>query len=188
MWIERLEIDGFKRLEGTFTLSRTLTVVVGDNEAGKSSLHESLIRALFGFSRGERRRSRGSSIMERGAPWDGRPYRLVATIRREDRQWRIEWNFADYGVRVIDDLGNDITADVQGRRDDVELGEHLLGVDIDDFRQVCCIDQQELSAVRQSPSLGVALQEAVANVAGDMPVEHAVDRLNDFLRPRSARE
>ena len=66
-------------------------------------------------------------------------------------------------------------------------GGRLLGVDLEDFRQVCCIDQSDLSAVQRSPNLGVALEEAVVQVTGDTPVEHAIERLNDFLRSLGAR-
>jgi DNA repair protein SbcC/Rad50 len=182
VWIERLEIEGFRSLAGTYEFSQGLTVVVGDNESGKSSLHDALVRTLFGYSKTERRRSRGSSPLERRAPWDGSPYRLVGIVHKDDRRFRIEWDFAAHRVRLLDELGHDISASILAKGDDVELGDYLLGIDLDDFHQVCCIDQEGLLAVRHSPSLGVALQEAVANIAGETPVEDALASLNDFLR------
>jgi DNA repair exonuclease SbcCD ATPase subunit len=182
VWIERLEIEGFRSLAGTFEFSRGLTIVVGDNESGKSSLHDALVRTLFGYSKTERRRSRGSSPLERRAPWDGSPYRLVGIVHTDDRDFRIEWDFATHRVKLLDELGHDVSGDVLAKGDEVELGTYLLGVDLDDFRQVCCIDQDGLLAVRHSPSLGVALQEAVANVAGETPVEDALLSLDNFLR------
>jgi DNA repair protein SbcC/Rad50 len=182
VWIERLEIEGFRSLAGTYEFSKGLTVVVGDNESGKSSLHDALVRTLFGYSKTERRRSKGSSPLERRAPWDGSPYRLVGFVRKDDRQFRIEWDFAAHRVRLLDELGHDISGSVLAKGDEVEIGDYLLGIDLEDFRQVCCIDQEGLLAVRHSPSLGVALQEAVANIAGETPVEDALATLNDFLR------
>jgi DNA repair protein SbcC/Rad50 len=183
VWIERVAIDGFRRLHGTFEFSPGLTVVVGPNEAGKSSLHESLLRALHGFSKPERRRSRGASLRERYAPWDGsRSYGLVARARDGERRYDIEWDFETHTLRVTDERGDDLSAEVVGRGDEVELGRYLLGIGLDDFRQVCCIDQEALLAVAHSSTLTMALQEAVANVAGDVAVEEAVARLEDFLR------
>ena len=182
MWIERLEIAGFRRLSGEFEFARTLTVVVGDNEAGKTTLHDALVRTLFGFSKAERRRSGGSSLLERGAPWEGGPYRVAATVHADGRAYRIEWDFAEHRARLLDELGQDLSHEIRGRGDDVALGEHLLGMGLNDFRQVCCIDQDALFAVRHSPSLELALQQAVANVAGDTPVASAQARLDDFLR------
>jgi DNA repair exonuclease SbcCD ATPase subunit len=187
VWIERVDVRGFRGLSGQFAFSPMLTLVIGDNEAGKSSLHEALVRTIFGFSRVERRRSRGSSLLERRAPWHGGPYGLVAHLRNGERSYRVEWDYAKHRVAVVDDLGRDLSEEIGGGRDDVELGEFFLGVGVDDFRQVCCIDQDELSAVRSSPTLGVALQEAVAKVGGGVPVEHAVERLNDYLRSIGAR-
>jgi DNA repair exonuclease SbcCD ATPase subunit len=181
VWIDRLEIEGFRRLSGDFRFSPSLTVVVGDNEAGKSSLHEALVRAVFGFSAAERRRSRGTSQLERRAPWDGRPFRLVASVRdADDHAWRIEWDFSSYGARLFDPLAEDVTHEVPSGSDGI--GRYLLRIDLDDFLQVCCIDQADLAAVRHSPNLGIALQEAVVNVSGDTPVEHAVERLNELLK------
>jgi DNA repair exonuclease SbcCD ATPase subunit len=183
MWIERLDIAGFRRVAGTFAFSPHLTLVVGDNEAGKSSLHEALIRALFGFSKPERRRFRGRAVIARFAPWQGGAYGVVALVKNKDgRSTRIEWDFDRHRVKVIDEFGRDVSDEVRGRNEDVTLGEYLTGVNLDDFRQVCCIDQADLAAVRHSPSLGVALQDAVANVGKDTPVEEAIERLNEFLR------
>src|SRR5712691_9935736 len=95
MWIERLDVQGFRGPVGEFEFSPSLNLVVGDNEAGKSTLHEALIRSLFGFSASERRRYRGSSIRDNCRPWDGRPFGLVAGVRdAADRDYRIEWDFA----------------------------------------------------------------------------------------------
>jgi DNA repair exonuclease SbcCD ATPase subunit len=187
MWIERVEVRGFRGLVGPFEFAPTLTLVVGGNEAGKSSLHELLLRTLFGFSRTERRRQRGTSLLERRAPWNGGPYGVVARLQQGQRSYRVEWEFASHRVQLVDDLGVDLSDEIRRGRDDVELGEWMLGMGIDDFRQVCCIDQDALTAVRNSPSLSVALQQAVAKSGGSVAVEHAIDRLNDFLRSIGAR-
>ena len=54
--IERLEIGGFRGLSGPFAFTPGLNLVAGDNEAGKSTLHDALIRSLYGFAAPERRR------------------------------------------------------------------------------------------------------------------------------------
>src|SRR4051794_23361536 len=89
VWIEQLDIRGFKRLQGEYELSRRLTVFHGVNEAGKSSLHEALTRTLCGFSSGERRRYGGESELERCAPWNGNPFAINATVHTQDRRVRI---------------------------------------------------------------------------------------------------
>ena len=182
MWVERVTIEGFRSLHGTFGFAPGLTVVIGPNEAGKSSLHEALVRLLCGFSRTERRRNRGSSLRDRFAPWDGRQFALVGRLRDGDRIYDVRWDFDAHTVQLTDERGRDLSHEVLARGDDVELSSYLFGVGPDDFRQVCCVDQDALLGLRQSPNLGVALQEAVANVTGDVAVEDAIERLNEFLR------
>jgi uncharacterized protein YhaN len=50
VWIERLDVAGFKQLRGAFAFGTGLTVVHGPNEAGKSALQDATLRALFGFT------------------------------------------------------------------------------------------------------------------------------------------
>jgi DNA repair exonuclease SbcCD ATPase subunit len=184
MWIERLEIQGFRALTGSFVFSPRLNLVVGDNEAGKSTLYDALIRSMYGFTGSERRRSRGRSVRDDCRPWDGRPFGLVAIVRDAGgRDYRIEWDFDSHGARLLEG-GVDRSATIQLRGDDVALGELLLGTGLDDFRQVCCLDQEALETVRQSPSLAVALQEAVAQIGGDVAAEEVIERLEAFLRER----
>jgi DNA repair exonuclease SbcCD ATPase subunit len=182
MWIERLEIEGFRALSGPFEFAPGLNLIAGDNEAGKSTLHDALIRSLYGFAAPERRRHRGRSVRDDRRPWDGRPFGLVAIVRGADgRDYRIEWDFEAHRARLLEG-GTDRSGEIQRRGDDVGLGEFLLGIELDDFRQVCCLDQEALEAVRQSPSLGVALQEAVAQIGGDVAAEDVIGRLEAFLR------
>lgn len=187
MWIERLEIAGFKRLADEFAFSERLTLVISDNEAGKSTLHEALVRALYGFPRRERdRRGRrtGPTALERCSPWqDQRPFRLVAHVHQPPgRRWRIEWDFTHYAARLIDAAtGVDHTAEVVQAGGDFAVGEHLIGVGLDDFREVCCLSQIGQQPVRGTGSLTAALREAVASGAGNVRVDQAEQRLKDLL-------
>lgn len=182
MWIERLEIDGFGRLRGAFELASGLNVVVGDNEAGKSTLHDALVRALFGFSDRERRGS--ASPWRRSRPWDpSRPYRARALVHgARGRSYWIEWDFEAHAVRLLDAAtGEDESARVVGKGKAVQLGEYLLGIDLDNFRGVCCLDQTAIIPVQRSDWLAAALQKAVASVAGEAGVEGADGRLRDLV-------
>jgi DNA repair exonuclease SbcCD ATPase subunit len=182
VWIERLDIRGFRSLAGSFTFSNGVNVIVGENEAGKSTLHDALIRSLYGFTSAERRRYRNRSVRDDCRPWNGNPFGLVAAVRDVGgRDYRIEWDFDAHAVRLFDG-GVDCSAQVEGKGGDVALGEFLLGTGVDDFRQVCCLDHGDVEAVRHSPSLGLALQEAVAQIGGDVAAKEVVARLESWLR------
>jgi DNA repair exonuclease SbcCD ATPase subunit len=183
VWIEHLDIRGFKRLQGEFDFSPQLTIVAGANEAGKSTMHEALLRTLFGFSRSERRRYEGQSTLTRCQPWNGNPFRINAVVHANGNRFRVEWDFVEHAVTLVDaDSGEDRSNEVRAKGDDVTLGDFLLKLGLDDFRQACCLSQAEVAAVVKSESLVVALQRAVELGATDAGVEVAVEHLNDCLR------
>lgn len=187
MWIERLDIAGFKQLRGAFAFGPGLTVVHGPNEAGKSALQEAILRALFGFTASERRLHAGASVLTRAQPWTGGAYGVSAVVReaREGRSLLIAWNFADHSVSVHDgDTGEDFSAEVRGQRQDVGLGRWLLGLDLDDFRQACCLYQVAVEPVVHSDGLVGALRAAVEQGAADGGITAADELLKTFLGTR----
>src|SRR5687768_8696086 len=113
MWIERLDIDGFGRLAGPYTFEPGLTLITGLNEAGKSTLREALVRAMFGFTSRERRRFRGDDVAPKDAfrPWLQSRFGLVAMMREVDgRSVRVSWDFSEHSVDVRDaDTGEDLS-------------------------------------------------------------------------------
>lgn len=185
MWIERVDVKGFKRLRGEWSLAQGLTLVTGPNEAGKSSFHELLLRILFGFSRSERRRSQGVSPKDERRPWDGSPFAANARLRdtAAGRAYAVEWDFEEHTVVVRDaDTGEDLSAEVRGAREDVGIGRFLVGLDLEEFRDVCCLHQQAIEAVRSSEDLGLSLRRSVESGSHEAGVEQADERLRAYLR------
>lgn len=180
MWVERLEIGGFGRLTGTFDFAKGLNVVSGPNEAGKSTLKEALLRAMFGFPRTETHRSR---IKRHWEPWVHPTYGLVALVRDvSSRSMRIEWDFDAHHIELFDAAtGDDLSNKVRGARTDVELGPYLLSLPYEDFCQVCCLGQATLNAVQRTDSLVNAIQEAVDSSSSDVRVADAEGRLGDAV-------
>jgi DNA repair exonuclease SbcCD ATPase subunit len=177
MWLKRLEIKGFKRLAWTFDFSEGLTLVVGLNESGKSSLHEAFVRSLYGFSTPEQRKSLGVSAKDRRRPWDSaHPYGLVATIDEHDgRSLRIEWDFEAHTVSVYD-------AVTGGRVGAEPPGPSLLSLGLDDFRQVCCLSQDQVIAVSGTETLKNALEQSIMSAGGNVRAGQADDRMKEFLQ------
>ena len=187
MWIEEIDIQGFRRLAGKFEFGPGLNLVHGLNEAGKSSLHDALVRAVCGFSRSERTKPRdgGPSLHESCAPWNGNPYKLSATINTDKGRVRVEWDFAGHEVKVLDlNSGEDLSEEVRAKRKEVKLAQYLLGLSREDFVSACCLRQAEISPVAHSEPLVVALQKAVESGATDTGVDEAEAKLNEFLGSR----
>lgn len=137
MWIERIDVRGFRRLRREVELHPGLNFVYGENEAGKSSLFDAMVCCLFGFPGGERRGDGSKRAHSR--PWIGDEHGLQAVIRdavgRE--RIRLEWDFAAHQVRVMDeDTGQDLSAEVGKTSGDVDLGSWLLGIEKPEFVDV----------------------------------------------------
>ncbi len=185
MWIERLDIHGYRRLRGQFQFSPGLTLITGPNEAGKSTLHDALIRAMFGFSQEERRRRDGDSTSTDSHPWDGGRYAITLHARdRENRRVLAAWDFESGSVTLQDaDTGTQLLQEQPAQRKDYEIGLKLVGVSREDFMQVCCLHQRAIETVHPSESLRSALQRAVESAPGkDTSVTEADARLRGLLR------
>lgn len=187
MLIRKLDIRGFGRLNTPFVFEPGLNVVVGANESGKSTLHDALLRALFGFTRGERAKYGGRAKKEQRRPWDGLPFGLIVELEavrwkedEQERRLRAEWDFETYSVRVWLD-GDEITSQVLAKGNEIRLGEYLLGIGLEEFRQACTLDQERVEAVKRSDGLTNALTKAVESGSGDIHVEDAVGRMAKFL-------
>lgn len=185
MWIEALEIGGFMQLRGRFTFARELTVIYGPNEAGKSALQDAVLRSWFGFSRSERRRSGGSSILTETEPWQGGAFGVNALVHetRDGRSVLISWSFADHSITVRDrNTGEDLSAHVRGLRQDVTFGEWLLGLGVDDYCEACCLFQVAVEPIAHSDGLVGELRVAVEKGTPDGGVGAADELLKAFLK------
>jgi len=188
VWIEELDIAGFKQLRGTLTFGPGLTVVHGPNEAGKTTLHDAVLRSLFGFSATDRRMRNGSSVLTRSRPWAGGGFGVTALVHEahEGRSLQIEWNFRDHTVAVHDrDTGDDFSREVRAQRQDISLGRWLLGLDLEDYCQACCLFQVAVEPVTQSDGLVGALRAAVEQGAADGAGVTAADELLRSFLSRS---
>ena len=184
MRLERLEIRGYRRLRGSYEFAAGLTLVTGPNEAGKSTLHDAVVRSLFGFSPEERRRREGSSPKGERMPWTGGQFGLTLHAHdREGHEVLARWDFASDLAELQDAVtGESLLREQPKQRADYELGRRLVGMTREEFIQVCCLYQEALDTVRPSEELHAALQRSVESApAEDIGVQSADDRLGKLL-------
>lgn len=184
MRLERLDIRGYRRLRGSYELAPGLTLVTGPNEAGKSTLHDALIHALFGFSPDERRRRGSSSEKDARAPWAGGPFGV--TLRARDPRGRAVlavWDFATDLAELHDaHTGERLLREKPKQRDEYQLGPQLVGMTRKEFLQVCCLHQEALTTVSPSEELRASLQRSLeAAPAEEIGVQSADERLRKLL-------
>src|SRR5207248_5659976 len=122
-----------------------MNLVVGPNEAGKSTLQEAIVTGLYGLQSGDR--AHHSALVERAdrwRPWQGGNFGLAIEVALEDgTQLRVERDLDAQTVRVFDastgaELGDRFDHDASGG---LQVGRQLLGVSRDIYTNTACISR-----------------------------------------------
>jgi len=171
MRLERVEILGFGRLRNLrLDLAPRVTVILGENEAGKSTLHRAVRGALYGIDAGGQGRAVERSDWARWTPWTGEQYGIALTYALTDgRRFRVARSLGrrEQAVQVQElDGGGDVTDAMRVGRA-VVPGRLHLGIDEAVFCATACIGEDGLridgpdgTSVRAG-----ALQEAIERLA-----------------------
>jgi len=187
MKIKSVHIGGFGPFHNT-TLHRGkgMTVIVGNNESGKSSWHAGVYAALCGM-----RQARGAPSKEdreftaQYRPWGGGAWSVKAEVELADGRLIEITQDLDGADRRAVDLGigrRDVSSEiiVDGSPD----ASRWLGLDRSAFRATACVRQSEiLDVTDRADALQEHLQRAVATAA-DETAANAVNRLDEFHRER----
>lgn len=171
--------------EKTLTFAEGMTVVVGDNESGKSSWHAAMFAALCGRRRGKGRPSEDEQrFAELHKPWDHDDWLVSAQISLDSGR-RIELRHDLAGkvnCRAKDlDIGQDVSSEVmhEGSPD----GSRWLGLDRSTFVATACVEQAQLRRVLgEADGLQQHLQRAAATAGTDTTTAAALECLDAFQR------
>src|SRR4030081_2118965 len=171
MRIERIDITAFGRLQDeTIVLQPALTVVLGANEAGKTTLLRAVRAVLYGIDAGGQGRALARSDWSRWRPWDRQErYGLAMTYTLQDeRRFRVARRLELHReeVQVVEVGGRVVTDSMRvGRL--VVPGWHHLGIDEAVFCATACLGEESLRT--DSPDTAAArtdrLQEAIERLA-----------------------
>lgn len=186
MRIERVIARAFGPFRGeTLELAPGMTVVVGPNEAGKSSWHAAMRLAITGIRRGRGRATAADAAVEaRHRPWD------------QPDQWEVEARLRLDDGRSID-ISQDLAGKVACRAWDIALGRDVsdeildgtpdasrwLGLDRDSFAATVSVSQAQILAVADAAGeLQEQMQRAAATRGTDATAAEAIGRLEEFRR------
>ena len=191
MILTRIRIDGFGALKGTdLKFGRGMNLVVGPNEAGKSTLQEALLTGLFGLA-GDRQRGRaGADQAERWRPWHGGPFGLALEIELDDRTRLIIERDLEAGlVQVLDAAsGQDITSrfDLDSGAG-VPVGRQLLGITREIYANTACISRSEVLRLEDAGSIKEAIMSLADSAQPDRTAQAVLDRLRQQRAERIGR-
>jgi hypothetical protein len=188
MWVERVSARAFGPFrDATLELRPGLSVIVGPNEAGKSSWHAALRLALTGRRRGRGgRTAEDRELEERYRPWDEAdgPWEVDARLHLDDgRVIDISQDLAGrVDCRAVDvGLGRDVSAEiiVEGSPD----ASRWLGLDRQAFAATVSVDQARILAVVDAAGgLQDDMQRAAATAGRDSTAAEAIARLSEFRK------
>ncbi len=167
MRIDRIHIRGFGRwVDRVFEFPAGLSVWVGLNEAGKTTLVHAILAGLYGLAK---RRSPLREIQDRYRPWDANaPFAVTLQLSDGAVQYRLERDFLAGTVRAFRKEGRHYLAEEEPE----QLVARLVGLGgINLFRSTLLVTGGEVAAVQEGkPGEAVAAKavsgDEAANVAG----------------------
>lgn len=180
MRLERVEVAGFGSLQDvTIDFHPRLTVLLGDNESGKSTLHRAIRAALYGIDAGGQGRPVERSDWARWAPWSRGPYGVALTYRLDDgRRMRVarRLDTREQPVQVLELGGSELTDELRKGRT-VTPGRFHLGIDEPVFCATTWLGEE---------GLGLAAADGPHERSRDL--QHAIERLADTGQGSTAAE
>lgn len=169
----------------TLELAEGMTVIVGLNEAGKSSWHAAIYAALCGMRRGKGKpKKEDSEFSQRYAPWDRDEWEVACVLDLPDgRRVELQHDLSDrVGSSARDlDLGTDVTPEII--HDGAPDGSRWLGLERRAFLAVASIRQgQILSITEHAGALQEYLQRAAATAGTDETAVAALNTIETYSR------
>ncbi|MEA2636676.1 MAG: repair protein SbcC/Rad50 [Chloroflexota bacterium] len=180
MRLTRIEIEGFGTLQGMdLRFGPTMNLVVGPNEAGKSTLQEAIVTGLYGLDTGDRR----SAIVERTdrwRPWEGGGFGLALEFELDGgSRLRVERDLDADSVRILD-LANGAELNDRFERDPwggLQIGRQLLGISRDIYTNTACISRSEVLRLEDAGSIKEAIVALADSAHPDRTAQAVLDRL-----------
>lgn len=187
MKILKLRADGFGPLRGEYAFNADgVTLLVDDNERGKSSLMAAVTAGLYGLD-GDRRTHRVITPLERWRPWDGGPFRLELDLEHQGERYTVIRDFDRNIAEVWNERGQELSHEFRDG-DAIAVGRKLLGLDAVEFEKCALVRQGELDLVvedeermRRASTLQARLEEAADSRGGDASAIEAIQALDQAM-------
>src|SRR5258708_15058541 len=184
MRLLKLRVRGFKGLRNVeFDLDHDRVVVVGPNEAGKSTFMDALVTGLYGLAPSKRGTGHAAAL-KRVLPWTGEPGGLSLTLALDGgTELEVDWDLSGERTRVFNhSLGQDISATfATGPHGWLDVGDSLLHLPGSVFGQVACVGEGELALISDDAEVRRSLLR-VTDAGVDVLVEQAIQRLQEAAR------
>ncbi|MEO5617430.1 MAG: hypothetical protein ABIS67_06635 [Candidatus Eisenbacteria bacterium] len=195
MKLLRLKTDGFGPLKGEWRFEPgKMTILVDENERGKSSLLAAIAAGLYGLD-DDRRTYRVVTPLDRWRPWEGSAFRVELECESEGVTYTIKRDFARGSIEVWNERGQEVTAEFRVGKDLYPVGHKLLGLDAAEFEKCAMVRQNDLEGVvpaeekaRRVSTLHARLENAADTRVGDTNATEALQVLTGAAANYTSKE
>ncbi len=183
-WLS-FQTHGFGRLKGRWEFDPgKLNLIVGHNEAGKSTLTAGLTSALFGMQYDKRKRllPGNKPFADDYLPWLGSGFDLELEMEYNGRHLLIVRNLEERSLKVVEAGISDVSAEFLTSKNRDTLGEALTGgLSVSGYLRSFVINQEQAALLSAPGDLVKKIQEVVTASPGDSTVRNAIEHLEHAL-------
>lgn len=165
-----------------------LTLVVGRNEAGKSTLVSALLAAMYGLNFDKRRtKSDFRPFAGDFEPWSGGSFSLELELRWGEYNLLVNRDFREKTLKVYKNGITEISQEYAASKNRDTFGETLTGgLSPSAFLRSFLISQEQASLISDPGDLVGKIQDVVRSSPGDSPTRNALDLLENSLKKVNA--
>lgn len=190
MRIEYVHLDGFGILADTdFAFEPGFNIIVGPNEAGKSTLQQAILAMLYGFYTGGRANALEKGLHARYRPWNASQYSGSVLVRSDGgKSYMIMRTFAtpEPETQIIDEQSKkNITSEfARGRRGHVAFIDQLTGLSYPVFQSVACVRQGQIIHISQTQAedIAEAILRLVDSATAEVSARVALNKITSAIR------
>lgn len=179
MYINKLYLRAF----GKFTykkiyLSKKLNIIYGENETGKSTIHNFIEAVLYGFDD----ETKGNTLYKKFKPWDSNLYKGSITIDGIDNnKYLITKDFLLGTTKVFNKDNKDIedSENFSAEAEDIECpGEHFFNINKASYRNTVSIKQL---GNKTDKELAIEVKNKIINLSNSKDESISIERILETL-------
>lgn len=189
MIIRELNLIGFGKFHNrTIHLEDGLNIIYGDNETGKTTIHNFINGIFYGFLKPYAKRTIYEEEHSRYEPWSNARYSGVIRFSYHGREYRIERDFTKGNESThvfLEDTGEDITNSIDNGNSGrvLQPGFQFFGFNDAIYSNTISIKQL---GTKTEDSLANEVRDKLVNVSttldDELSVEKAIDSLDRALK------
>ena len=187
MKITRLKAQGFGSFTGEIVFDpERLNLVVGANEAGKTTVAAAISAALYGLNDDGRRYRGMFTPRKQYEPWSSGAFTLELAFETSKGRYTVNRHMARGTVTVFEEGRGNVTEDFRHGSGEYMIGEELLGLSLEQFARSALLLQEgpiglSGSEVRPDGKLATLLESQASSVVGDLSAQSALAVLDGAL-------